>query len=220
MRKRILSIIFATIVGFSLSATAVAAEAEEEFTNSTSNIEPESSSHETEISCTEICHINISYELEYYVIDNLCPTGEVESMDLEAEFSVEKGHELEVNLDEVSPEVEDIISEVDELAEEINYSYEISASVTADGEVTINNISSEDAEEVSCEVTILSDSEKSKDKMEDEEIEDNSLESEELEDSNLESEELEDNSSEEKEDEELDNSSNDAEQESSPAQDI
>ena len=231
MKKRIISILFAAIVGFSLSATAVAAELENESaktsaetnTESSSNVESESNTEsstnvesgsniestsednagaetsddsdsennsnddnskkdsednsskeelesldesiddsyetviveETETSCTEICHINISYEQEYYVIENLCPTGEVETMNLEAEFSVEKENELQIDLDEVSPAIEYIIEEVDELSGEIENSYEISAKISAEGKVTINSVSASEAEDVSCEVIFI-----------------------------------------------------------------
>ena len=115
----------------------------------------------TEESCTDICHIDIIYNQEYYVIENLCPTGELEVMELSASFSVKKGVPLAVDLDDISPEVKKIISSVDQLSNNIDSSFEIRAYVYADNKVTIESISKKDVETVSCQVTVISDSENS-----------------------------------------------------------
>ncbi len=115
----------------------------------------------TEESCTDICHIDIIYNQEYYVIENLCPTGELEVMELSASFSVEKGDSLAVDLDNISPEVREIISSVDQLSNNIDSSFEIRAYVYADNKVKIESISKKDVETVSCQVTVISDSEDS-----------------------------------------------------------
>lgn len=115
----------------------------------------------TEESCTDICHIDIIYNQEYYVIENLCPTGELEVMELSASFSVKKGVPLVVDLDDISPEVREIISSVDQLSNNIDSSFEIRAYVYADNKVKIESISKKDVETVSCQVTVISDSEDS-----------------------------------------------------------
>jgi len=115
----------------------------------------------TEESCTDICHIDIFYNQEYYVIENLCPKGELEVMELSASFSVKKGVPLAVDLDDISPEVKKIISSVDQLANNIDSSFEIRAYVYADNKVKIESISKKDVETVSCQVTVISDSENS-----------------------------------------------------------
>ena len=115
----------------------------------------------TEESCTDICHIDIIYNQEYYVIENLCPTGELEVMELSASFSVKKGVPLAVDLDDISPEVKKIISSVDQLSNNIDSSFEIRAYVYADNKVKIESISKKDVETVSCQVTVISDSENS-----------------------------------------------------------
>ena len=115
----------------------------------------------TEESCTDICHIDIIYNQEYYVIENLCPTGELEVMDLSASFSVKKGVPLAVDLDDIAPEVKKIISSVDQLSNNIDSSFEIRAYVYADNKVKIESISKKDVETVSCQVTVISDSEDS-----------------------------------------------------------
>ena len=115
----------------------------------------------TEESCTDICHIDIIYNQEYYVIENLCPTGELEVMELSASFSVKKGVPLAVDLDDISPEVRKIISSVDQLSNNIDSSFEIRAYVYADNKVKIESISKKDVETVSCQVTVISDSEDS-----------------------------------------------------------
>ncbi|SCX91550.1 hypothetical protein SAMN05660668_00786 [Pseudobutyrivibrio sp. AR14] len=115
----------------------------------------------TEESCTDICHIDIIYNQEYYVIENLCPTGELEVMELSASFSVKKGVPLAVDLDDISPEVRKIISSVDQLSNNIDNSFEIRAYVYADNKVKIESISKKDVETVSCQVTVISDSEDS-----------------------------------------------------------
>ncbi|MBE5902932.1 MAG: hypothetical protein E7275_01470 [Pseudobutyrivibrio sp.] len=115
----------------------------------------------TEESCTDICHIDIIYNQEYYVIENLCPTGELEVMELSASFSVKKGVPLAVDLDDISPEVRKIISSVDQLSNNIDNSFEIRAYVYADNKVKIESISKKDVETVSCQVTVISDSENS-----------------------------------------------------------
>ncbi|MBQ7469981.1 MAG: hypothetical protein IJS76_06105 [Pseudobutyrivibrio sp.] len=115
----------------------------------------------TEESCTDICHIDIFYNQEYYVIENLCPTGELEVMELSASFSVKKGVPLVVDLDDISPEVREIISSVDQLSNNIDNSFEIRAYVYADNKVKIESISKKDVKTVSCQVTVISDSEDS-----------------------------------------------------------
>ena len=115
----------------------------------------------TEESCTDICHIDIIYNQEYYVIENLCPTGELEVMELSASFSVKKGEPLAVDLDDISPEVREIISSVDQLSNSIDSSFEIRAYVYADNKVKIESITKKDVETVSCQVTVISDSEDS-----------------------------------------------------------
>ena len=115
----------------------------------------------TEESCTDICHIDIIYNQEYYVIENLCPTGELEVMELSASFSVKKGGPLAVDLDDISPEVKKIISSVDQLSNNIDNSFEIRAYVYADNKIKIESISKKDVETVSCQVTVISDSEDS-----------------------------------------------------------
>ncbi|NEX02437.1 hypothetical protein SAMN04487829_2065 [Pseudobutyrivibrio sp. NOR37] len=117
----------------------------------------------TEESCTDICHIDIIYNQEYYVIENLCPTGELEVMELSASFSVKKGEPLAVDLDNISPEVKKIISSVDQLSNNIDNSFEIRAYVYADNKVKIESISKKDVETVSCQVTVISDSKDSDD---------------------------------------------------------
>ena len=115
----------------------------------------------TEESCTDICHIDIIYSQEYYVIENLCPTGELEVMELSASFSVEKGEPLAIDLDNISPEIREIISSVDQLSNNIDNSFEIRAYVYADNKVKIESISKKDVETVSCQVTVISDSDDS-----------------------------------------------------------
>ncbi|WP_294241526.1 hypothetical protein [Pseudobutyrivibrio sp.] len=115
----------------------------------------------TEESCTDICHIDIIYNQEYYVIENLCPIGELEVMELSASFSVKKGEPLAIDLDDISPEVREIISSIDQLSNNIDSSFEIRAYVYADNKVKIESISKKDVETVSCQVTVISDSEDS-----------------------------------------------------------
>ena len=82
-------------------------------------------------------------------------------MELSASFSVKKGVPLAVDLDDIAPEVKKIISSVDQLSNNIDNSFEIRAYVYADNKVKIESINKKDVETVSCQVTVISDSEDS-----------------------------------------------------------
>lgn len=184
MKKRIIAMIIAGILGYSFSTTVVAAEDTAELTSEcapqdsstedTENIEdsaepetePEAESatetitvEESETSCTHICHINISYTKEFYVMENLCPTGEIDTMNLESVFCVEEGHSLDEPLTNAAPEIKDIISCVDELSGSIEKSYSINAFLSIDGKVTIENVESFEPEEIELEVTVFNEEE-------------------------------------------------------------
>ena len=201
MKKRIIALVIAAIFGYSFSTTVVAAEDNAELTSEcapqdsstedTEDIEnseepetePEAESatetitvEESETSCTHICHINISYTKEYYVMENLCPTGDIDTMNLESIFSVEEGHSLDETLTNVASEIKDIVSSVDELSGCIEKSYSVNAFISIDGKVKIENVESFEPEEIECEVTVYKEAEIESEKL----TPDEELESEEL----------------------------------------
>lgn len=206
MKKRIIALVIAAIFGYSFSTTVVAAEDTAELTSEcapqdsstedTEDIEdseepetePEAESateiitvEESETSCTHICHINISYTKEYYVMENLCPTGDIDTMNLESIFSVEEGHSLDETLTNVASEIKDIVSSVDELSGCIEKSYSVNAFISIDGKVKIENVESFEPEEIECEVTVYKEAEIELEELTtEEEIESEKLESEEL----------------------------------------